>query len=113
MAKLADDADYESGEKFENVPIHCLMLGIMITPMADDFGQGWSALLKRRPLDCLLCMPSEEATFRRVMGFTSLQLPTVLSFPVLSSLPITKLWHISRLTDLRVAVSTVGRCSTA
>ncbi|VEL29799.1 unnamed protein product [Protopolystoma xenopodis] len=59
MAKLTDDADYEVDETFENVPsplsdagnhdnyygrrmyqVQCLMLGIMTTTMADDFGLG-------------------------------------------------------------------------
>ncbi|VEL30907.1 unnamed protein product [Protopolystoma xenopodis] len=62
MAKLTDDADYDAGETFGNVSsplsdagnhdnyygrrlrtrcvhqVHCQMLGIMTTTMADDFG---------------------------------------------------------------------------
>ncbi|VEL35344.1 unnamed protein product [Protopolystoma xenopodis] len=34
MAKLTDDAD----ETFKKVQVHCLVLGIMTTTMADDFG---------------------------------------------------------------------------
>ncbi|VEL22340.1 unnamed protein product [Protopolystoma xenopodis] len=40
MAKLTDDADYDAGETFENAPSPLLMLGIMATTMADDFGLG-------------------------------------------------------------------------
>ncbi|VEL26364.1 unnamed protein product [Protopolystoma xenopodis] len=36
MTALTDDA----GETFENVPSPQLMLGIMATTMADDFGLG-------------------------------------------------------------------------
>ncbi|VEL40082.1 unnamed protein product [Protopolystoma xenopodis] len=58
MARLTDDADYDAGETFKNVSsplsdagnhdnyygrprmyqVHCQMLGIMTTTMADDFG---------------------------------------------------------------------------
>ncbi|VEL44255.1 unnamed protein product [Protopolystoma xenopodis] len=40
MAKLTDDADYDAGETFTNVPSQLSMLGIMTTTMADDFGLG-------------------------------------------------------------------------
>ncbi|VEL25994.1 unnamed protein product [Protopolystoma xenopodis] len=40
MASLTDDADYDAGETSENVQVHCLMLGIMTTTVAEDFGLG-------------------------------------------------------------------------
>ncbi|VEL25712.1 unnamed protein product [Protopolystoma xenopodis] len=38
MTGLTDDADYDAGEMSENVPSP--ILGIMLTTMAEDFGQG-------------------------------------------------------------------------
>ncbi|VEL30340.1 unnamed protein product [Protopolystoma xenopodis] len=73
MASLTDDADYDAGETSENVSspqdgkthmpttmpakrlrmyqVHCQMLGIMITTIADDFGLGafYMVFLKTRP----------------------------------------------------------------
>ncbi|VEL13466.1 unnamed protein product [Protopolystoma xenopodis] len=38
MAKLTDDADNDACQRLRMYQVHCLMLGIMKTTKADDFG---------------------------------------------------------------------------